>query len=80
MLQKWAERLYTGGFTDESISVLEYALTFHTDVTKSYKLLADLYIKQNTPEKIDDLIPIIWETAIQDKNKLIDELNAIKLS
>jgi hypothetical protein len=80
MLQKWAERLNNGGFTDESLSVLEYALTFPTDVTKSYKLLADLYKKKNTPHKIDDLISIIMETAIQDKSKLIEELNKIKFS
>jgi hypothetical protein len=80
MLQKWAERLNNGGFTDEALSVLEYALTFPTDVAKSYKLLAELYKKKNTPHKIDDLIPIIMETAILDKTNLIDELNKIKFS
>ena len=80
MMHKWAERLYTQGFTMDAISVLELAIYYNTDVTGSYKLLADIYKKQNNPEKIDDLIKIIPKTKMLDKDKLIEELSAIKIS
>ncbi|MHB8128606.1 MAG: hypothetical protein ACYDEX_06385 [Mobilitalea sp.] len=80
MLHKWAERLYAQGFTMDAISVLELAIYYNTDVTGSYKLLADIYKKQNNPEKIDGLIEIIPKTKMLDKGKLIEELSAIKIS
>jgi hypothetical protein len=79
MLQKWAERLYSKGYEEDALSVLEYAVSCKTDVNKSYKLLADLYKKRNTPEKITDLIQMISSMSIHDKDKLIKELNNVIL-
>ncbi|MDF2612007.1 MAG: hypothetical protein K0R92_3481 [Lachnospiraceae bacterium] len=80
ILQKWAERLHTQGFTQDAISVLQFAITCYTDVTKSYKLLALIYKDSNTPDKINELIEIIPKTRMLDKDKLIEELVAIKIS
>jgi hypothetical protein len=69
MLQKWAERLYADGYTEDAKSVLEFAVSHKTDVTRSYRLLAEIYKLQNTPEKINGLIQSISETAtIHDKD------------
>jgi hypothetical protein len=80
ILQKWAERLYEQGNRKDCISVLEYAITCYTDVTKSYKLLAELYVLENTADRIDELINLLPKTKIVDKDKLIEELTIIKNS
>jgi hypothetical protein len=80
ILHKWAERLHTQGFTGEAISVLQYAITCSTDVTKSYKLLAQIYKDSQTPEKINELLEIIPKIRMLDKDKLLTEVTAIKNS
>lgn len=57
-LQDWAAALAGKDFPLEAVSVLEFAVSTHTDVSASYKLLSSLYQKQGCPEKIRDLIPI----------------------
>lgn len=74
MLQKWAERLYSFGYQAEARAVLEYAVFCHTDVTKSYKLLAAIYKEQDIPEKIDALIDIIQKSELSGRQSLVDEL------
>lgn len=54
-LQKWAKLLYQEGLITETISVLEFAISTHTDVTASYDLLADLYIQRGDSHLIDKL-------------------------
>lgn len=55
-LQSFAEELYKAGFISESQTVLEFAISTHTDVSQSYFLLADIYDRENHPEKINELI------------------------
>jgi hypothetical protein len=78
MLHKWADRLYTKGYLEEAKNVLEYGIACLTDVSKSYRLLAEIYYSCNSPDQIDHLIETIANTKITDKEKLIDELIAIK--
>lgn len=56
-LQSMAEYLDRKEQTGDAIRVLEFAVSTKTDISSSYKLLGDLYIKNGNPEKIDDLIP-----------------------
>jgi hypothetical protein len=77
ILQKWAERLYAQGFTQDTVTILQYAVACYTDVTKTYKLLASIYKERNTPDKIKDLIEFIPLTKTLDKEKLINELEEI---
>jgi len=79
ILQKWADCLYSQGYVADARSVLEFAVSCGTDVTKSYKLLADIYREQNTPDKIDHLIEIIQETKISAKDNLINEIMETKI-
>lgn len=50
-LQDWAETLYAGGFEKEAKAVLEFAVSTHTDISRSYYLLADIYDAQGEPAK-----------------------------
>lgn len=55
-LQNWAALLYENDLVTEAQSVLEFAMSTKTDVSKSYYLLADIYVRQGHPEKIEGLI------------------------
>jgi hypothetical protein len=75
ILQKWAERLYAGGFVDDSKSVLEFAISLKSDVARAYRLLAEIYTIQYSPEKIEGLIHIVSDmTVFHDRDKLILDL------
>jgi hypothetical protein len=80
ILQKWAERLYHKGDIQEAKAVLEYALSIGSDVTNTYKLLAEIYRKQESPEKIDALIQTVSKLTIHDQDKLITDIKDIKFS
>lgn len=56
VLQKLAQNLADAEEIALAIEVLEFAVSTGTDVSKTYYLLASLYQKTNTPEKIDFLI------------------------
>ena len=55
-LQDWAELLYKAGFTDEAQSVLEFAVSTNTDISRSYYLLADIYDSTGNTSKKETLI------------------------
>lgn len=76
ILQKWAERLYKAGYQQEALNVLEYAVTCKTNVSKTYRILAELYKQLNTPEKINSLLNTIEPLSIYGKDKLIQEIKA----
>ena len=79
ILHKWAERLYKQSSKSESRIVLEYAVSIHTDVTKSYQLLATLYKETNELHLIDELIAMIPMTKITNPDQLIAQLQKAKL-
>ena len=56
-LQTLADYLVRKEQTADAIRVLEFAVGTKTDISSTYKLLGDLYVKNGSPEKIDDLIP-----------------------
>lgn len=79
-LQKWADRLYSNGNITESVAVLEFAVQCHSEVRDTYRLLAKIYHKLNTPEKIDDLLEALSLIIIPDSDKLANELSKMKSS
>jgi len=48
-------RLCELGLIDEAIAFLEFGIDSLTDVSANYKLLCELYIKTNQPERLDFL-------------------------
>lgn len=74
ILQKWGERLFDQGYLWEAISVLEVAVDCKSDVRKTYELLADIYSKQGTPDKIDTLLDKISPINVRGKEDLLLKL------
>lgn len=80
ILHKWGERLYKQGYYAEAIAVLEAAVECKTDVSKTYELLADIYLAQGTPDKIDLLLDALTHIKIWNKEKLISSLQHKKIN
>jgi hypothetical protein len=78
MLHKWGERSYSLGYVMDAVTILEYAISCQSDVSKSYRLLATIYIEQNAPDKIDKLLDTLAEVKMLRKDLVIEELNEIK--
>ena len=57
-LQDFASVLYERGYHREACQILEFAVSTHTDVSSSYKLLVSLYREQGQEEKIAELLPV----------------------
>lgn len=55
-LQKLAEALKKAQRYSDEKTVLEFAISIKTDISASYRDLAELYVKEGSPEKIQELI------------------------
>lgn len=54
-LQGWATCLYENGYETECIPILEFAIDTNTDISGTYKLLAEIYVKNGDKAKLDAL-------------------------
>jgi hypothetical protein len=79
-LYKWGQYLYDHNRIPEAVQVLEFGIQCHTDVSKHYLLLAEIYKESNALQKIDELIPIAESLNTMMKDKIITSLREIKLS
>lgn len=55
-LQQWADILLDAGYTGEAITIMEFALSTHTDVSRTYYKLAEYYKSIRDISKIKNLI------------------------
>lgn len=77
-LNKWGSYIYISlNDNERAKTVLEYALSLESDISETYITLAHIYIDENHPEKIQDLI-----NKIQNSDSLMKDsikLHLIKL-
>ena len=55
-LQQWADLLYRADQTEAAREILEFAVNTRTDVSRTYDLLSDIYIKNGRRDKISELM------------------------
>lgn len=77
-LNQWGDNLYSKGYVEDAATILEYAVTCQSDVSKTYKTLASIYKEQNKPNQIDELIHHLSNIKMLRKEAVILELNNIK--
>lgn len=77
LLQKLAELLHENGEDALAAATLEFAVSTGTDVSKSYYLLADLYSKNGTPEKISALIDAAQGINSMIKDTIVQRLTEV---
>lgn len=73
-LQCLGSLLYENGHEQKAREILEFAVSTHTDVSGSYKLLADIYQKEGHPEKIRELLQIAEELRSVMKGPIVRNL------
>lgn len=70
-LQTWGRLLFDAEKFDAAKSVLEFAVSTKTDVKGTYELLIQIYYKQKTPEKIQNLLTIANELNSAMKDPIV---------
>ncbi len=55
-LQKWASLLYKNGYTEEPKVILEFAVSTKTDVSATYAMLSEIYVKTGQADQIEHLL------------------------
>lgn len=77
-LYTWGKMLYESNYMEEAKQVLEFGISCRTDISSHYKILANIYIKEYHPEKIDDLIAVAQSLNSAMKNSILAALNDAK--
>lgn len=70
-LQKWAVLLYEQHFIHEARTVLEFAVSTNTDVSSTYRLLAQIYQSDGESEKIAGLLQRASTLRSLSKNTIV---------
>ncbi|MDD3205078.1 MAG: hypothetical protein PHS74_04985 [Lachnospiraceae bacterium] len=78
-LQTWADYLYKKEYIAEAKTVLEFAVSTKTDVSKTYKLLADIYFTEGNFQKIEELITVASTLNSAMKNSIVRTLKELYL-
>ena len=76
-IQKWADRLWENGYTNEAIPLLEEQVRIRADITSAYRKLAVYYRDNNEPEKIEGLKKTAETLNSSSKNVILRSLNEI---
>ena len=75
-LQRWADLLYNAGYTDETRQILEFAISTGTDVSRSYDILADIYIATGQSRRIRELTERAQTLNSLNKNVILRHLQS----
>lgn len=78
VLHDWAKQLYSLNQPKDALTVLEYAININADISNIYFMCADIYLENNTPEKIDSLIETASSLNSVIKDSIIRTLNSKK--
>ena len=76
-LQKWGQALYDRGHYEDAAKVLEFAVKTRSDISGTYRLLADMYrtklgySEEEIQKKIDGLIPIAKNLNALSRNSIL---------
>lgn len=79
-LNKFGHRLHELGFIREARDVLEYAISIDSDVSKTYRLLGEIYVTAGEYDKINSLIESANNLNSLSKTSIINALNALNNS
>lgn len=74
-LNEWGQRLHELGLDDDALCVLEYAIRCKTDISKTYFLLADIYIQNNEISKAESLLENAESIQSPLKKSILETLN-----
>lgn len=73
-LQKWADILLENGYTKEAEILMEFAVSTHTDVSRTYYRLGEIYATRLETEHIQALIETAGELRSSNKKAIVRTL------
>ncbi len=73
-LQKWADILWNADYKKEAVSIMEFALETHTDVSAAYYKLAEYYHAQGEDSRIASLIETAESLRSLNRNVIVRTL------
>lgn len=73
-LQKWADLLWEAGFRAEAVTIMEFAVSTHTDTSHTYYRLAEFYSSYGENEKIQSLIQTAETLRSANKSAIVRTL------
>ena len=80
LMYEWGLYYYNQKQYQKAQQILEIAINQKSDVSKSFTLLAEIYIDSGQSDKIDTLIQIAQTLDTMVKNKIIESLKELKYS
>jgi hypothetical protein len=73
-LQKWADLLWDADYKKEAADILEFAVSTRTDVSHTYRRLAQYYNETHQSEKIQGLIDTAKELRSVSRDSIVRSL------
>lgn len=77
-LQKWADLLYQAGYIDDAVTIMEFSVKTRTDVSRTYDLLASVYLKTGRQDQIFHLVETANTLNSLNKNVILHHLEAYR--
>lgn len=77
-MQKWAELLIQSGHVEEAVPIMEFCVETRTDISATYRTLADIYRKQGRGEKIAHLREIAEELQSAMRPAILRHLDSLE--
>lgn len=73
-LQRLAQEFFQAGLYNDAQTILEFAVSAGTDVSRSYYLLADLYKMNQEASRISELIQAVQQTKAPLMSSIVETL------
>lgn len=76
-LQQWADALLDAGLESEAVTVMEFALSTETDVSRTYYRLGEYYLKNGDAEKFAHLSEVAEGLRSANRQQILRHLKEI---
>lgn len=73
-LQKWADALLEAGYVEEAVTLMDFAISTCTDVSRTYYKLAEYWNSKGEPEQVKRLIRTAESLRSASRNSIIRHL------
>ena len=73
-LQKWADALLEAGHDDEAVILMDFAVSTHTDISRTYCQLADYWAARGRGDKIEEMMRIAEGLRSANKGAILRHL------
>lgn len=77
LLHNYGTLFTKDGYETQSLTILEYAVSIGSDISATYTTCAEIYLKNNMPEKFDWLKKEAEKISTSRKTSIINKLNSL---